>query len=223
MTKRICVTGASGRAGRVTVRELLAHGYQVVATDRVMPAEDLGVRPLLADLTDYGQATEVLQGVGRGGAPGQHPGPGDPTRRPPTFHQNMAMNFNVFHGCGPGQAGAGGVGVQRDRAPAPVRRATPPTPRSTRTHYPVPDQHPRAVQGGQRDRGRARLRVVPDSVHRPCGFSNILGPADYPAVPRSTGQTRACAGGTCGATSMSVTRPWPAGWRWRHRPRVRPA
>jgi NAD(P)-dependent dehydrogenase (short-subunit alcohol dehydrogenase family) len=35
MTKRICVTGASGRAGRVTVRELLAHGYRVVATDRV--------------------------------------------------------------------------------------------------------------------------------------------------------------------------------------------
>jgi nucleoside-diphosphate-sugar epimerase len=63
MTKRICVTGASGRAGRVTVRELLAHEYQVVATDRVLPPEDLGVRPLLADLTDYGQATEVLQGV----------------------------------------------------------------------------------------------------------------------------------------------------------------
>src|ERR1039458_9298430 len=63
MTKRICVTGASGRAGRVTVRELLSHGYQVVATDRVLPAEDLGVRPLLADLTDYGQAVEVLQGT----------------------------------------------------------------------------------------------------------------------------------------------------------------
>jgi len=30
MTK-ICVTGASGRAGRITVRELLAHGYEVVA------------------------------------------------------------------------------------------------------------------------------------------------------------------------------------------------
>jgi NAD(P)-dependent dehydrogenase (short-subunit alcohol dehydrogenase family) len=48
MTKRTCVTGASGRAGRVTVREPLAHGYRVVATDRVMPAGDLGVRPLLA-------------------------------------------------------------------------------------------------------------------------------------------------------------------------------
>jgi uncharacterized protein YbjT (DUF2867 family) len=33
MAKRICVTGASGKAGRVTVAELLAHGYQVVATD----------------------------------------------------------------------------------------------------------------------------------------------------------------------------------------------
>jgi nucleoside-diphosphate-sugar epimerase len=63
MTKRICVTGASGRAGRVTVRELLAHGYRVVTTDRVMPAEDLEVSPLLDDLTDYGQATEVLQCV----------------------------------------------------------------------------------------------------------------------------------------------------------------
>ncbi len=63
MTKRICVTGASGRAGRVTLRELLAHGYRAVATDRVMPARDLGASPLLTDLTDYGQATEVLRGV----------------------------------------------------------------------------------------------------------------------------------------------------------------
>ena len=44
-------------------------------------------------------------------------------------------------------------------------------------------------------------------------FSEHPRPRRLPAVPRSTGQTRACAGGTCGATSMSVTRPWPAGWR----------
>ena len=36
-------------------------------------------------------------------------------------------------------------------------------------------------------------------------------------------QTRPHAGGTCGAISMSVTRPWPVGWRLRRRPRVRPA
>src|SRR5690349_24961032 len=63
MTKRICVTGASGRAGRVTVAELLAHGYDVVATDLVRPAHDLGTGLLLADLTDYGQAVEVLAGT----------------------------------------------------------------------------------------------------------------------------------------------------------------
>jgi nucleoside-diphosphate-sugar epimerase len=38
MAKRTCVTGASGRAGRVTVAELLAHGYDVVATDRAREA-----------------------------------------------------------------------------------------------------------------------------------------------------------------------------------------
>jgi len=63
MIKRICVTGASGRAGRVTVAELLAHGYEVVATDRVKPPHDLGTGVLLADLTDHGQAVEVLAGT----------------------------------------------------------------------------------------------------------------------------------------------------------------
>jgi nucleoside-diphosphate-sugar epimerase len=95
MTKQICVTGASGRAGRVTVRELLSHGYTVVATDRVMPAEDLGVRPLLADLTDYGQAVEVLKDTDAVVHLANIPAPGIHTPAT-TFHANMTMNFNVF-------------------------------------------------------------------------------------------------------------------------------
>ena len=30
---RVCVTGASGRAGRAVVTDLVAHGHEVVATD----------------------------------------------------------------------------------------------------------------------------------------------------------------------------------------------
>lgn len=40
--KKICVTGAAGMTGSVTVRELLEHGYEVVATD--LPPEPAGLR-----------------------------------------------------------------------------------------------------------------------------------------------------------------------------------
>ena len=96
MTKRICVTGASGRAGRVTVAELLSHGYDVLPTDRVKPAHDLGADVLLADLTDYGQAAEVLAGTHAVVHLANIPAPGIHTPAA-TFNANMAMNFNVFH------------------------------------------------------------------------------------------------------------------------------
>ena len=95
MTKRICVTGASGRAGRVTVAELLAHGYDVVATDLVKPARDLGTGLLLADLTDFGQAVEVLAGTDAVVHLANIPAPEIHTPAT-TFNANMAMNFNVF-------------------------------------------------------------------------------------------------------------------------------
>jgi len=59
----VCVTGASGKAGRAVVRDLVQHDYWVQAVDLVQPAEDIGVPVLPADLTDYGQAVEVLSGA----------------------------------------------------------------------------------------------------------------------------------------------------------------
>jgi nucleoside-diphosphate-sugar epimerase len=95
MTKRICVTGASGKAGRVAVAELLAHGYEVVATDLVRSPHDLGTGLLLADLTDHGQAVEVLAGTDAVVHLANIPAPGIHTPAT-TFNANMAMNFNVF-------------------------------------------------------------------------------------------------------------------------------
>ena len=95
---RIVVTGANGKTGRVVVTDLLAHGYDVVATDAVGRAghlSDLGTPMLIADLTDYGQAVEVLQGADAVLHLANIPAPG---MYPPavTFNRNSTMNANVF-------------------------------------------------------------------------------------------------------------------------------
>ena len=95
-SRRICVTGATGKAGRVTVTELREHGYQVVATDTALTGDDVAVGVLKADLTDYGQATEVLRGTDAVVHLANIPAPGRSTPAV-TFNANVAMNFNVFH------------------------------------------------------------------------------------------------------------------------------
>ncbi|HEX7311284.1 MAG TPA: NAD(P)-dependent oxidoreductase [Gaiellaceae bacterium] len=93
---RICVTGASGQAGRAVVAELVEHGYQVVATDIATTREDLESGALRADLTDYGQALEALKGAEGVVHLANIPAPGLSTPAV-TFNANVTMNFNVFH------------------------------------------------------------------------------------------------------------------------------
>ena len=94
--RRICVTGACGKAGRPVVRELREHGYDVAATDIAVTRDDLEGGALRADLTDYGQAVEVLRGVDAVVHLANIPAPGLSTPAV-TFNANMTMNFNVFH------------------------------------------------------------------------------------------------------------------------------
>ncbi|HEY0936773.1 MAG TPA: NAD(P)-dependent oxidoreductase [Trebonia sp.] len=93
--QRICVTGAAGKAGQAAAAHLREHGYDVVATDvAVGDARAQGV--LQADLTDYGQATEVLRGTDAVVHLANIPAPGLATPAV-TFNANASMNFNVFH------------------------------------------------------------------------------------------------------------------------------
>jgi nucleoside-diphosphate-sugar epimerase len=91
MAQRICVTGASGQAGRAVVRDLREHGYDVAATDIAVTDYEM----LRADLTDYGQALEALRGADAVVHMANIPAPGLATP-PVTFNANITMNFNVF-------------------------------------------------------------------------------------------------------------------------------
>jgi nucleoside-diphosphate-sugar epimerase len=94
--RRVCVTGAAGKAGRAAVAHLRSHGYQVTATDTALSADDVAAGLLKADLTDYGQATEALRGTDAVVHLANIPAPGRSTPAV-TFTANTVMNFNVFH------------------------------------------------------------------------------------------------------------------------------
>src|ERR1700749_4082427 len=93
---RICVTGATGKAGLAAVLHLREHGHEVVATDIALSGDDVAAGVMAADLTHYGQATEGLRGTDAVVPLANIPAPGRSTPAV-TFHANVAMNFNIFH------------------------------------------------------------------------------------------------------------------------------
>jgi len=92
---KVVVTGAAGKAGRAAVAELVAHGYQVTASDTTPPPGDLGAAYLRAELTDHGQVVELLEGADAVVHLANIPAPG---LYPPakTFTDNTSMNAHVF-------------------------------------------------------------------------------------------------------------------------------
>ena len=173
---KVCVTGAGGRAGRAVVPDLRANGYQVVPVD-IRPAPG----GITADLTDYGQAAEVLVGCDAVVHLANIPAPGLATPAT-TFNRNMAMNFNVFQA-------AAGLGLSRvvwassettlglpfavSPGSAPPRYAP-----IDEDHYPVPTStYALSKVASETVAGHiAEWSGIPFVALR---FSNILGPDDY--------------------------------------------
>ena len=88
------MTGASGKAGRAVVRDLLEHEHEVLAVDLVSPAEP-SAASLLADLTDFGQVVECLAGADAVVHLAAIPASGIHTEET-TFRTNALSTYNVF-------------------------------------------------------------------------------------------------------------------------------
>ena len=178
MVQRICVTGASGKAGRAVVADLREHGYDVLATDAVVSGEDRDEGMLRADLTDYGQAVEALSQAGAEAVVhlANIPAPGLSTPAV-TFNSNITMNFNVF------QAAAA---LKLDRVVWASSETTLGLPFDTppryapvdEDHYPVPTStYALCKVASETVAGHiAQWSGLPFIALR---FSNIMAPEDY--------------------------------------------
>ncbi len=181
MAQRICVTGASGKAGRAVVAGLRAHGYQVEATDAVVTRADREGGMLRADLTDYGQAVEALSQADAVVHLANIPAPGMSTPAV-TFNRNVTMNFNVFQAAAANKlervvwaSSETTLGLPFDTPPryAPVDEDHYPLPTST---YALSKVASETVAGHI-----AEWSGIPYIALR---FSNIMAPADYQRFPQ---------------------------------------
>jgi nucleoside-diphosphate-sugar epimerase len=180
MAQRICVTGASGQAGRAVVADLRAHGYRVTPVDVAVTRADRRDGMLQADLTDYGQAAEALSGADAAVHLANIPAPGLNTPAV-TFNHNITMNFNVFQAAASLKlsrvvwaSSETTLGLPFDTPPryAPVDE----------DHYPVPTStYALSKVASETVAGHiAEWSGIPFIALR---FSNIMAPEDYQEFP----------------------------------------
>ena len=221
--RRICVTGATGKAGRAVVADLREHGYEVAGDRRRgSAATTCGRGVLRADLTDYGQATEALRGTDAVVHLANIPAPGLSTPAV-TFNDNITMNFNIFHAAAalglPGWCGRPARPRSACRsAAAPSRNRAR---RASLRYAPVDEDH-FPSRSTTYALSKMASEAIAEQISRWSGIPFVgvahlqhHGAARLPAFPVATGRTRTPASGTPGATSTSVMSPPPAVSAWR--------
>jgi nucleoside-diphosphate-sugar epimerase len=102
---KVLVTGGSGKLGRAVLKDLVAHGYEVLNVDQAAPREAL-CPTLRIDLRDFGQvAAAILGGTDEKQGPfdavvhlAAIPAPGLQAN-PTTFANNVPATYNVLEAC----------------------------------------------------------------------------------------------------------------------------
>ena len=177
---RVVVTGGSGKAGRAVVRDLLGHGDEVLSVDLV-GSPDLACDQIQADLTDLGQAFEVLHGADAVIHLAAIPAP---RLRPDelTFRVNTTSTYNVF-------SAATALGLRRVVWASSETILGLPFEREQPAYAPIDEEHPAYPEfsyalskllSEEMARQFNRWTGVPFAGLR---FSNIMEPTDYERFP----------------------------------------
>jgi nucleoside-diphosphate-sugar epimerase len=183
---RVVVTGGSGKGGRWVVRDLREHGHDVLNVDLRHDGSPHG-QCVLADLTDLGQAHDVLAGADAVVHFAAIPAP-ELRAEGETFRINALSTYNVF-------AAAVAAGVQRvvwassetvlglpfDRPPdfAPIDESITPRPESSYALSKLVGETLAGQFARRSGIGFVGLRI-----------SNIMEPDDYAAFPSSWSDPR---------------------------------
>ena len=194
MTK-VLVTGGSGKLGRAVLRDLVAHGYDVLNVDQQALPDPI-CPSVRIDLTNFGEvAAAILGGVDERKGPfdavvhlAAIPAPGLAANAR-TFANNVPTTYNVFEASR--LAGIKNIvfassetvlGLPFDTPPpyAPVDEEYYPRPESAYSLGKLLDE----TMAAQFCRWDPTLRIVG------LRFSNVMNPEDYAAFPRFDGDPR---------------------------------
>jgi len=184
----VAVTGSSGKLGRHVVADLQAHGYRVIALDRVPDPRSAAAAYVRVDLTDYGQVLEALTGVDdrHDGVDavvhlGAIPAPGLTTNAA-TFANNVTASYNVFAAAR--AAGVRNVVWASSETVLGLPFDTPPPYIPVDEEYPVrPESTYSLVKSLEEEMARHFCRWVPDLKMFGLRFSNVMDPEDYARFP----------------------------------------
>jgi nucleoside-diphosphate-sugar epimerase len=177
---KIVVTGASGKAGRAVVRDLVEHEHEVLSVDVVPPAESPAAF-LLADLTDFGQTVECLAGADAVVHLAAIPAPLIRTEET-TFRTNTLSTYNVFEAARLLDLGRVVWASSETILGLPFEREQP-------AYAPIDEDHP-AYPESSYALSKVLSEELGRQLHRWTGtpyvalrFSNIMEPQDYERFP----------------------------------------
>jgi len=177
---RVVITGGSGKAGRAVVADLLAHGEDMLSVD-LARTDAVACEQLVADLTDFGQTIDALQGAEAVVHLAAIPAPGLRSDSV-TFAVNATSTYNVF-------AAAATLGLTRVVWASSETTLGLPFEREQPAYAPIDEEHPLLPETSY-----ALSKVVSEEMarqfHRWTGipivglrFSNVMEPHDYERFP----------------------------------------